>query len=74
MMHTKALYHMMFVSYDVGDQVYVYWPPKSSSKNQLSRKLMSAYRGPFTVVLQYNDVSYQVKENSTLKVVSVHVV
>ena len=61
------------VSYDVGDQVYVYWPPKSSSKNQLSRKLMSAYRGPFTVVLQYNDVSYQVKENSTLKVVSVHV-
>ena len=60
-------------SFDVGDQVFVYWPPKSSKKDQLSRKLMSPYRGPFTVTLQFNAVSYQVRDNNTGQVSSVHV-
>jgi hypothetical protein len=60
-------------SYDVGDKVFVYWPPKSSKKDQLSRKLMSPYRGPFTVSLRYNMVSYQVTEDNTGQVSSVHV-
>jgi hypothetical protein len=59
--------------YNVGDQVYVYWPPKSSKKDGVSGKLMSPYRGPFTVTHQFNAVSYRVKENSTNKHVSVHV-
>jgi hypothetical protein len=60
-------------TYNVGDQVYVYWPPKSSKKDGVSGKLMSPYRGPFTVTHQFNAVSYRVKENSTNKHVSVHV-
>ena len=60
-------------SYDIGDQVFVYWPPKSSKKDQLSRKLVSPYRGPFTVTRQFNAVSYQVRDNSTGQVSSVHV-
>jgi hypothetical protein len=60
-------------TYAIGDQVYVYWPPKSSKKNKISSKLVSPYRGPFTVTHQFNSVSYRVKENSTNKHVSVHV-
>src|SRR6185312_13654122 len=59
-------------SYDIGNQVFVYWPTKSSKKDQISRKLTSPYRGPFTVTLQYNAVSYQVRENNTGEVASVH--
>ena len=60
-------------TYNIGDQVYVYWPPKSSKKDRVSGKLVSPYRGPFTVTHQFNAVSYRVKENSTNKHVSVHV-
>jgi hypothetical protein len=51
----------------------VYWPPKSSKKDGVSGKLVSPYRGPFTVTRQFNAVSYRVKENNTNKHVSVHV-
>ena len=60
-------------TYRIGEQVYVYWPPKSSKKDRVSGKLVSPYRGPFTVTHQFNAVSYRVKENSTNKHVSVHV-
>jgi hypothetical protein len=59
--------------YEVGEHVFVYWPPTSSKKDKRSRKLMSPYRGPFTVTLQFNAVSYQVREDNTGKTVSVHV-
>ena len=60
-------------TYKIGEQVYVYWPPKSSKKDRVSGKLVSPYRGPFTVTHQFNAVSYRVKENGTNKHVSVHV-
>ena len=65
--------YRVVATYQIGDQVYVYWPPKSSKKNKISAKLSSPYRGPFTVTRQFNPVSYRVKENSTGKHVSVHV-
>jgi hypothetical protein len=60
-------------TYNIGDQVYVYWPPRSSKQNKISGKLISPYRGPFTVTHQFNVVSYRVKENGTGKHASVHV-
>ena len=60
-------------TYNIGDQVYVYWPPKSSKKDRVSGKLVSPYRGPFTVTHQFNAVSYRVKENGTNRHVSVHI-
>jgi hypothetical protein len=42
-----------------GDQVYVYAPPKSADGN--SRKLMSPYHGPYTVLRQTSRVTYSHK-------------
>ena len=61
------------IEYNIGDQVYVYWPPRSSKKDRVAAKLMSPYRGPFTVTNRFNNVSYRVKVNSTGKHSSVHV-
>jgi hypothetical protein len=54
-----------------GDQVYVYSPPKSADGN--SRKLMSPYHGPYTVIRQTGRVTYSLRNNHTNKKTSAHV-
>ena len=54
-----------------GDQVYVYAPPKSADGN--SRKLMSPYHGPYTVIGQTGRVTYTLRNNHTNKKTSAHV-
>ena len=54
-----------------GDQVLVYSPPKSG--DGLSKKLMSPYHGPFTVVRQTSRVTYSLRNNHTNKKTVAHV-
>lgn len=54
-----------------GDQVYVHAPPKSGDGN--SRKLMSPYHGPYTVVRANNRVTYLLQNNATRKKTTAHV-
>jgi hypothetical protein len=53
-------YHDSKLSYEqfqAGDQVYVYFPQR---KVGISPKLMSFWRGPFTVTSKFSDVTYKV--------------
>ena len=43
----------------------VYELPKSMKG--ISKKLLSPYHGPYTVEIQFNDASYQVKHDITEK-------
>jgi hypothetical protein len=61
------------VSYRVGDEVYVYQLPMSDGKQDLTRKLISPYHGPYRVVKVLNDVTYQVENIETKKKKTVHV-
>ena len=61
------------VSYRVGDEVYVYQLPRSDGKQDLTRKLVSPYQGPYRVVKVLNDVTYQVENIETKKKKTVHV-
>ena len=54
-----------------GDQVYVYSPPKSNADH--SRKLMSPYHGPYTVLKMLTRVTYHVQNNFTNKKTLAHV-
>ena len=54
-----------------GDQVYVHVPPKSGDGN--SRKLMSPYHGPYTVLRANNRVTYLLQNNATRKKTTAHV-
>jgi ribosomal protein L21E len=57
--------------FKAGDKVMVYELPKSMKG--ISKKLLSPYHGPYTVEIQFNDVSYQVKHDATGKKKHVHV-
>ena len=59
--------------YAIGDKVMVYSMPRSASGKNISKKLLSPYLGPFIVINQFNDVSYQVKDDSNNKKLLVHV-
>ena len=61
------------VRYRVGDEVYIYLLPKSDAKNDVTRKLMSPYHGPYKVIKVISDVAYQVEHIETKKKKSVHV-
>jgi hypothetical protein len=61
------------VKYHVGDEVYVYQLPKSDGKNDITRKLISPYQGPYRVTKVISDVAYQVEHETTKKKKSVHV-
>jgi hypothetical protein len=61
------------VKYHIGDEVYIYLLPKSDAKNDVTRKLMSPYHGPYRVTKVINDVAYQVEHLETKKKKSVHV-
>ena len=61
------------VKYNVGDEVYVYQLPQSDGKNDITRKLLSPYHGPYRVTKVINDVAYQVEHVETKKKKSVHV-
>ena len=54
-----------------GDQVYVYAPPKSGKGD--SKKLMSRFHGPFTVLRALGRVTYLVENNSTHRKSTAHV-
>ena len=59
------------LKFKAGDKVMVYELPKSMKG--ISKKLLSPYHGPYTVEIQFNDVSYQVKHDVTKKKKNVHV-
>ena len=59
------------LKFKAGDKVMIYELPKSMKG--ISKKLLSPYHGPYTVELQFNDVSYQVKHDVTKKKKHVHV-
>ena len=59
------------LSFDIGDKVMIYVLPVS--KNNTSKKLLSPYIGPCTVINIYNEVSYQVQIDGTTKKKIVHV-
>ncbi len=61
------------VKYVVGDEVYIYVLPKSDAKQELTRKLISPYQGPYRVTKIISDVAYQVEHIETKKKKSVHV-
>jgi hypothetical protein len=61
------------VQYHIGDEVYIYLLPRSDAKNDVTRKLMSPYHGPYRVTKVINDVAYQVEHLETKKKKSVHV-
>ena len=65
--------HKSQATYEMGAKVMVYVLPKSGSN--ISKKLVSPYVGPCTVINQYNDVSYQVRVDGAkkLKKMMVHV-
>ena len=54
-----------------GDIVYVYAPPKSGDGN--SRKLMSPYHGPYTVIRATSRVTYSLRNNHTNKKIVAHI-
>jgi ribosomal protein L21E len=58
-------------TYQKGDQVWIYKLPKSLKG--ISAKLVSPFVGPYTVINQFNDVSYHVKRNNSNKKIIVHV-
>lgn len=58
-------------TYAAGDEVYVYAPPRSGGGE--SRKLMSPYHGPYTVVKATSRVTYQVQNKGTGKKTLAHV-
>jgi ribosomal protein L21E len=59
------------LKFRAGDKVMVYELPRSMKG--ISKKLLSPYQGPYTVEIQFNDVSYQVKHDTTGKKKHVHV-
>ena len=59
------------IKFKTGDKVMIYELPKSMKG--ISKKLLSPYLGPYTVEIQFNDVSYQVKHDVTGKKKHVHV-
>jgi RNase H-like domain found in reverse transcriptase/Reverse transcriptase (RNA-dependent DNA polymerase)/Integrase zinc binding domain/Integrase core domain/Retrotransposon gag protein len=59
------------LKFKAGDKVMIYQLPKSMKG--ISKKLLSPYHGPYTVEIQFNDVSYQVKHDVTKKKKHVHV-
>ena len=59
------------LKFQAGDKVMIYKLPRSMKG--ISKKLLSPYHGPYTVEIQFNDVSYQVKHDVTKKKKHVHV-
>ena len=58
-------------SFQPGDQVYVFSPPKSGDGR--SAKLMSPYHGPFTVLRATSRVTYAIENNFTKNKTTAHV-
>jgi RNase H-like domain found in reverse transcriptase/Reverse transcriptase (RNA-dependent DNA polymerase)/Integrase zinc binding domain/Integrase core domain/Zinc knuckle len=60
------------VGYDIGDEVMVYYIPRSKKDEGISKKLLLPYQGPYIVIQKFNEVAYQCRHKETGKTIATH--